>query len=156
MTGYAVAVRAGLLVIVFLAIPVAFFLVLRSKDSDSDPALESAQAMAHRMLRGQESISTESKDGGRYVFRVVFQSTDAAAGSLFPTHIGVAVCMRGDRAVDAVRFSFLHYRPVCQDGHATVVAQETSRAADRARAGGDFTRDADRYDEPTPQRLGSP
>ena len=143
--------------IVFLAIPVAFFLVVRSRGSDSDPALESAQAMAHRLLRGQESIDTESKGGGRYVFRVVFQSTDANAGSsIFPTHIGVAVCMRGDRAVDAVRFSDLHFRPVCQNGRATVVAQETSRAADRARAGGDFTGDADRYDEPAPQRLGSP
>jgi hypothetical protein len=144
-------------VIVFLAIPVAFFLVVRSKGSDPDPALASAQEMAHRLLRGQESIDTESKGDGRYAFRVVFQSTDANAGSsIFPTHIGVVVCMRGHRAVDAVRFSYLHYRPVCQGGRATVVAQETSRAADRARAGGDFTGDADRYDERTPQRLGSP
>jgi hypothetical protein len=113
--------------------------------------------MAHRLLRGQESINTEAKGGGRYVFRVVFQSTDANAGSsLFPTHIGVAVCMRGDRAGDAVRLSYLHYRPVCRDGRADVVAQETSAATDGARAGGDFTSDADRYDEPTPQRLGSP
>jgi hypothetical protein len=64
--------------------------------------------------------------------------------------------LRGARAGAAVRFSYRHYRPVCQNGRATVVAQETSRAADRARAGGDFTGDADRYDEPTPQRLGSP
>jgi hypothetical protein len=144
-------------VIVALAIPVAFFLVVRSRNSDPDPGLRSAQAMAHRLLRGQESIDTEAKGDGRYVFRVVFQSTDANAGSsLFPTHIGVAVCMRGDRAVDAVRFSNLHYRPVCRDGRADVVAHETSRAADRAAAGGDFTGDADRYDEPAPQRLGSP
>jgi hypothetical protein len=64
--------------------------------------------------------------------------------------------MTGGRAADAVRFSFLHYRPVCRNGRAAVVAQETSRATDRARQGGDFTSDADRYDEPTPQRLGSP
>ena len=142
--------------IVFLAIPVAFWLVVRSKDSEPDRALQSAQAMAHRLLRGQESIDTEEQGDGRYVFRVVFQSTDPNSGSsLFPTHIGVAVCMAGDRAAGAVRFSFLHYRPACRDGRPAVVAQQTSRAADRARHGGDFTKDADRYDEPTPQRLGS-
>lgn len=145
---------AGLLVIVFLAIPVAFWLIVRSKDSDPDPRLESAQGMAHRLLRGQESIDTESHDGGSYVFRVVFQSTDANAGSsLFPTHIGVGVCMDGDRAVDAVRFSYLHYRPVCRDGRADVRALETSTAADRAQSGGDFTKDADRYDEQMPTFL---
>jgi hypothetical protein len=123
-------------VIVVLAIPVAFWLIVRGKDSDPDPALESAQGMAHRLLRGQESISTEAHGDGKYVF----QSTDANAGSsTFPTHIGVGVCMDGDDAADAVRFSYLHYRPVCRNGRADVRATETSPAADRAQAHGDFT-----------------
>jgi hypothetical protein len=145
---------AGLLVIVVLAIPVAFWLIVRGKDSDSDPALESAQGMAHRLLRGQESIATESHGDGQYVFRVVFQSTDVNAGSsTFPTHIGVGVCMDGDHAADAVRFSYLHYRPVCRDGRADVRAMETSAAADRAQAHGDFTKDADAHDEQMPTFL---
>jgi hypothetical protein len=141
-------------VIVFLAIPVAFWLIVRGKDSDPDPALQSAQGTAHRLLRGQESIATVSHGDGRYVFRVVFQSTDANAGSsTFPTHIGVGVCVDGDRAVDAVRFSYLHFRPVCRDGRADVRAMETSAAADRAQERGDFSKDADRYDEQMPTFL---
>jgi hypothetical protein len=141
-------------VIVFLAIPVAFWLIVRSKDSDPDPALQSAQGTAHRLLRGQESIAAVSHDGGSYEFRVVFQSTDANAGSsTFPTHIGVGVCMDGDRAVDAVRFSYLHFRPVCRDGRADVRAMETSPATDRAQAHGDFSKAADSYDEQSPTFL---
>jgi hypothetical protein len=147
-------VIAIFVVVVLLALPLAFWLIVRSLSSDPDPALESAHGMAHRLLRGRESIDTEAHGGGRYVFRVVFQSTDGNVGSsLFPTHIGVAVCMRGDRAVDAVRFSYLHYRPVCRGGRADLRAQETSAAADRAQAGGDFTTDADRYDEQMPTFL---
>jgi len=141
-------------VIALLAMPVAFWLIVRGKDSDPDPALQSAQGTAHRLLRGQESIATVSHDDGQYVFRVVFQSTDANAGSsTFPTHIGVGVCMDGDRAVDGVRFSYLHFRPVCRDGRADVRAMETSAAADRAQARGDFTKDADSYDEQMPTFL---
>jgi hypothetical protein len=141
-------------VIVVLAVPVAFWLIVRGRDSDPDPALESAQGMAHRLLRGQESIATESHGDRQYRFRVVFQSTDANAGSsTFPTHIGVGVCMNGDHAVDAVRFSYLHYRPVCRDGRADVRATETSAAADRAQAHGEFTKDADAHDEQMPTFL---
>jgi hypothetical protein len=149
-------VIATVVVVVFLAIPVAFWFVLRSTTSDPDPALESAQGMAHRLLHGRESIDTDTHGGGRYVFRVVSQSSDGNVGStLSATHIGVAVCMRGDRAVDAVRFSYLHFRPVCQGGRVGVVPQETSRAADRARAHGGFTRDDDLYDEQAPTPLGA-
>jgi hypothetical protein len=56
VTGYAVAVRAGLLVIVFLAIPVAFFLVVRSRGSDSDPALASPRAQSLRA--SSDTLST--------------------------------------------------------------------------------------------------
>ena len=38
------------------------------------------------------------------------------AGTGLATHIGVAVCLRGDRATDAVRFSYLHFKPACRDG----------------------------------------
>jgi hypothetical protein len=149
------AAFATVVAVALLAIPVAFWLVLRSLRSDPDPPLDSAQAMAHRLLRGTESIDTDARDPGRFVFRVVYQSTDGNVGSsMFATHIGVAVCMRGDRATDAARFSYLHFRPACQGGRVDLRAQETSAAADRARDGGDFTKEADRYDEPTPVRLG--
>jgi hypothetical protein len=152
-----VAAIAVFALVAFVAVALVFWLLVRSTGSDPDPALESAQGMAHRMLRGQESISTESHGDGLYGFRVVFQSTDVnTGGSTFPTHIGVAVCMRGDEAADAVRFSYLHYRPVCVDGRADVRRQETSAADDRAAAGGDFTAQADRYDEPAPRHLSSP
>jgi hypothetical protein len=97
------AAFATVVAVAFLAVPVAFWLFLRSTTSDPDPALASAQAMAHRLLRGTESIDTESHGAGRYVFRVVYQSSDGNVGTtMLATHIGVAVCMRGERAVDAI------------------------------------------------------
>jgi hypothetical protein len=156
LAGRHAATVLALVAAAFAAVAIAFVLIVRNTGSEPAPGLESAQAMAHRLLRGHESIATEEHGDSRYVFRVVFQSTDVNAGSsTFPTHIGVAVCMRGDHATDAVRFSFLHFGPICADGRASVIAQETSRASDRDRAGGDFTPAADRYDEPEPQRLGA-
>ena len=72
------------------------------------------------------------------------------------THIGVAVCLRGDRAVDAVRFSYLHFKPSCSDGRVRLTPAETSIAADREAYGGQFLKGADQADEPTPRRVGSP
>jgi hypothetical protein len=91
--------------------------VLRSLRSDRDRPLESAQAMAHRLLRGTESIDTAARDPGRIVFRVVHQISDGNVGtSMVATHTGVAVCLHGDRATDAARFSYLQFRPACQGG----------------------------------------
>jgi hypothetical protein len=150
-TRYGARVRAGrhpgaaiaiVVVVLFLAVPLAFWLVLRSLRSDSDPALESAQAMAHRLLRGTESIDTEKRGGGRFVFRVVHQVSDGGvASTMYATHLGVAVCERGDRATDAARFSYLHSRPTCRAGRVELARQETTTAADRARRGGPFVGD---------------
>jgi hypothetical protein len=135
----------------------AFLLVLRTVGSDPSPSLLAAEGMAHRLLTGRESIDTDVKGSGEYVFRVVYQSSDGNVGSsLFATHIGVAVCLRGDRATEAVRFSYLHFKPGCRNGQLELRPAETSIAQDRAAFGGEFLQDADQRDEPTPKRIGSP
>jgi hypothetical protein len=132
-------------------------LVLRSVGSDPSPGLLAAEGMAHRLLTGRESIDTDVERSGEYVFRVVFEGSDGGvAGSSAATHIGVADCLRGDRAVDAVRFSYLHFKPACRDGRLQLSPAETSIAQDRAAFGGEFLQGADQRDEPTPQRIGSP
>ena len=135
----------------------AFLTLLRSIGSDPSPGLLSAQGMAHRLLTGRESIDTDVQTSGEYVFRVVYQASDGNVGSTeFATHIGVAVCLRGDRATDAVRFSYLHFRATCNGGQVALTPAETSIAADRKAYGGEFVRGADQQDEPTPRRIGSP
>ena len=97
--------------------------------------------MAHRLLVGRESIDTDVQRDDEYVFRVVYQAQRRRRGRhLAATHIGVAVCLRGDRAVDAVRFSYLHFKPACSDGQVQLTPAETSIAADREAYGGDFVR----------------
>jgi hypothetical protein len=76
--------------------------------------------------------------------------------SLLASHIGVAVCLRGDVATAAARFSYLHFRPACADGRLALSAAETSTAQDRAAFHSDFLEDADQRDEPIPKRIGSP
>lgn len=116
------AAFATAVAVVVLAIPIGFWLVLRSLRSDPDPPLESAQATAHRLLHGTESIHTEARSPDRIVFRVVYQRSDGGvASTMVTTSDGVAVCMRGDRAVDAARFAYLQYRPACQDGRVELV-----------------------------------
>jgi hypothetical protein len=134
-----------------------FLVVLRSVGSDPSPDLLAAEGMAHKLLTGRESIDTDVKGNGEYVFRVVYQSSDGNVGSsLFATHIGVAVCLRGDRATEAARFSYLHFKPACRDGRLQLTPAETSVAQDRAAFGGEFLQGADQRDEPTPRRIGSP
>ena len=152
-------VAAGVLVLLVGVVVVlgAFLVLLRSIGSDPSPGLLSAQGMAHRLLVGRESIATDVERDDEYVFRVVFQGSDGGvAGTSAATHIGVAVCLRGDRAVDAVRFSYLHFRPACRGGRVTLTPAETSAAEDRRAHGGDFAPGADQDDEPTPRRIGSP
>ena len=63
------------------------------------PGCVAAQGMAHRLLTGRESIDTDVQRDGEYVFRVVYQTSDGDVGAtLAATHIGVAVCLRGDTA----------------------------------------------------------
>jgi hypothetical protein len=134
-----------------------FLLLLRMIGSDPSPSLLSAQGMAHRLLSGRESIDTDLQRDGEYVFRVVYQTSDGNVGaSLAATHIGVAVCLRGDAATEAARFSYLHFKPACRDGRLQLTAAETSIAQDRAAFGGDFVQGADQRDEPIPKRIGSP
>jgi hypothetical protein len=135
----------------------AFLLVLRTIGSDPSPSLLAAQGMAHRLLTGRESIDTDVKSSGEYVFRVVYQTSDGNVGSsLLATHIGVVVCLRGDRATQAARFSYLHFKPACRSGQVELTPAETSIAQDRAAFGGEFVQGADQRDEPIPKRIGSP
>ena len=134
-----------------------FLTLLRSIGSDPSPALLSAEGMAHRLLVGRESIHTDVQSSDEYRFRVVYQASDGnVAGTELATHIGVAVCLRGDHATDAVRFSYLHFKAACRDGQVALTPAETSIAADRKAFGGEFVRGADQQDEPTPRRIGSP
>ena len=134
-----------------------FLALLRSMGSDPSPGLLSAQGMAHRLLVGRESLHTDVQSAGQYRFRVVYQASDGnVAGTELATHIGVEVCLRGDRATDAVRFSYLHFKPACRDGQVALTPAQTSPAADRKAYGGEFVRGADQQDEPTPRRIGSP
>ena len=152
-------VAAGVVILLVGCLVVfgVFLTLLRSIGSDPSPGLLSAQGMAHRLLVGRESIHTEVQDGGEYRFRVVYQASDGNVGSTeLATHIGVAVCLRGDRATDAVRFSYLHFKAGCRDGQLELRPAETSIAQDRAAFGGEFLRDADQRDEPIPKRIGSP
>ena len=135
-----------------------FLTLLRSIGSDPSPGLLSAQGMAHRLLVVRESIDTDVQREDEYVFRVVYQASgdgDVASTSL-ATHIGVVVCLRGDRAVDAVRFSYLHFKAACNAGQVALTPAETSVAADRKAYDGEFVKGADLQDEPTPRRIGSP
>ena len=135
----------------------AFLLVLRAVSADPAPGQLSAQGMAHRLLSGRESIDTDVQRSGEYVFRVVYQTSDGNVGAtLAATHIGVAVCLRGDAATEAARFSYLHFKPACRDGRLQLTPAQTTVAEDRAAYGGDFARDADQRDEPIPRRIGSP
>jgi hypothetical protein len=140
-----------------LVVFVVFLTLLRSIGSDPSPGLLSAQGMAHRLLVGRESLHTDVQSSGEYRFRVVYQASDGnVAGTELATHIGVAVCLRGDRATDAVRFSYLHFRAACNGGRVALTPAETSIAADRKAYGGEFANGADQQDEPTPRRIGSP
>src|SRR4051812_14639237 len=135
----------------------AFLTLLRSIGSDPSPGLLSAQGMAHRLLVGRESLHTDVQRGGEYRFRVVYQASDGnVAGTELATHIGVEVCLRGDRATDAVRFAYLHFRAACNGAQVALTPAETSVVADRKAYGGEFVKGADQPDEPTPRRIGSP
>ena len=151
------APRLCLLVIGCVVVLGAFLLVLRAVGADPAPGQLSAQGMAHRLLSGRESIDTDVQRSGEYVFRVVYQTSDGNVGAtLAATHIGVAVCLRGDAATEAARFSYLHFKPACHDGRLQLTPAQTTVSEDRAAYGGDFARDADRRDEPIPRRIGSP
>jgi hypothetical protein len=134
-----------------------FLTLLRSVSSDPSPGLLSAEGMAHRLLVGRESLHTDVQSSGEYRFRVVYQASDGGvAGTELATHVGVEVCLRGDRASDAVRFSYLHFKAACNGGQVALTPTETSIAADRKAYGGEFAKGADQQDEPTPRRIGSP
>jgi hypothetical protein len=140
-----------------LVVFAVFLTLLRSIGSDPSPGLLSAEGMAHRLLVGRESLHTDVQSSGAYRFRVVHQASDGSvAGTELATHIGVEVCLRGDRATDAMRFSYLHFRAGCNGGRVALTPAETSIAADRKAYGGEFVDGADQRDEPTPRRIGSP
>jgi hypothetical protein len=157
MARHPFAAVAAFLVVGAVVVFGAFLLLAGSTESDPDPRRQAALTMADRLVSAQESVATDTSDAGSYIFRVVFQSTDANVGtSQFATHIGVAVCLRDGRATQAARFSYLHFRPTCRDGQLRLSPAETSVAQDRAAFGGDFAQGADQRDEPIPKRIGSP
>lgn len=102
---------AGVVVLVVACLVVfgVFLTLVRSIGSDPSPGLLSAQGMAHRLLVGRESLHTDVQRGDEYVFRVVYRASDGNVGATeLATHIGVTVCLRGDREDDrlAVRRLF--------------------------------------------------
>ena len=112
-------VAAGVVILLVGCVVVfgVFLALLRSIGSDPSPGLLSAQGMAHRLLVGRESIATDvaARRRVRLPRRLPGQRRQRRR-HLAATHIGVAVCLRGDRAVDAVRFSYLHFKPACRGG----------------------------------------
>jgi hypothetical protein len=157
MRRHPIAVGLAVLAIGCIVIFGGFLLVLRAIGSDPSPSLLSAEGMAHRLLSGRESIDTDVQRDGEYVFRVVYQTSDGNVGaSLAATHIGVVVCLRGDVATAAARFSYLHFKPACSGGQVRLSPAETSIAQDRTAFDGEFLQDADQRDEPIPKRIGSP
>src|SRR4029450_12566042 len=67
------AAAGVVLVIVGLLVLFGLFLaLLRAMSKAASPGLLSAQGMAHKLLTGRESISTDVQTDGEYVFRVVF------------------------------------------------------------------------------------
>ena len=150
-----VAAVAAFIAVGFVVVLAAFLVLVRSSESDPDPQRDAALSMAHRLLSGPESVATERESASQYVFRVVYQSTDANVGtSQFATHIGVAVCLRDGRATEAARFSYLHFAPSCRDGRLDLRPIQASTAEDRQRWEGEFLQGADQRDEPTPRRIG--
>jgi len=135
---------------------VAWLLLVRGLTSDDKPDRDAALVMGHRLVSGRESLGTDVESPDRYVFRVVHQASadGGVAGTELATHIGVAVCLRDGRAVQAARFSYLHFSPSCTDGRLDLRPAETSIAADRARWHGEFVQGADQQDEPAPRVIG--
>ena len=110
-----------------------FLLLLRSSARTPPPGSSSAQGMAHRLLSGRRASTPTFSASGEYVFRVVYQTSDGNVGAtLAATHIGVAVCLRGDAATEAARFSYLHFNPACHDGRLLLTPAEATVAQDRA------------------------
>ena len=148
---------ATAVVALVIAVPVvAWLLLVRGLTADDKPERDAALVMAHRLVTGRESLGTEVESHDRYVFRLVYQGAGdgGVAGTELATHIGVAVCLRGGRATQAARFSYLHFSPSCADGHVELRPVETPIATDRARWRGDFAPGADAQDEPTPRVIG--
>jgi hypothetical protein len=144
-------------VVVLFAIPFAAFVLLaRVLSKDSPPERDAALTLGHRLVIGDESLGTDVESPDRYVFRVVHQGSadGGVTGTSLATHIGVAVCLRDEGAVEAARFSYLHFSPSCSAGRVALRPVATTVTADRARWRGDFVDGADQRDEPTPRVIG--
>jgi hypothetical protein len=123
-------------VALFAVVLVGFVVVLRAAGGgDEDPAVSRAQARAHELLATGESLSSPAQRAGSgYLFRVVQRPTGGqAVASTEATHDGIVVC-----GSQAIRFSFLHWRPACPEPERA----ETSVEADGRAWGGPFVADA--------------
>jgi hypothetical protein len=156
MGRHPIAAAAAAVALVFAVPVVAWVLLVRGLTSDDKPERDAALVMGHRLVTGRESLGTDVESPERYVFRVVHQASadGGVAGTELATHIGIAVCLRDGRAVQAARFSYLHFSPSCSDGRLDLRPAETSIAADRARWHGEFVQGADQRDEPIPRVIG--
>jgi hypothetical protein len=153
-----IAAAVAIIALVVAVPVVAWLLLVRTLTADDKPERDAALVMAHRLVTGRESLGTDVESPDRYVFRLVFQAAGdgGVTGTELATHIGVAVCLRDGRAIQAARFSYLHFSPSCTAGRLDLRPLETSIATDRARWRGDFAKDADTQDEPTPRVIGGP
>jgi hypothetical protein len=156
MGRHPIAAAAAAVALVFAVPVVAWLLLVRGLTSDDTPERGAALVMGHRLVSARESLGTDVESPDRYVFRVVHQASadGGVAGTELATHIGVAVCLRDGRAVQAARFSYLRFSPSCTEGRLDLRPAETSIATDRARWHGEFAQGADQQDEPTPRVIG--
>jgi len=113
MGRHPIAAAAAAVALVFAVPLVAWLLLVRGLTSDDKPERDAALVVGHRLVSGRESLGTDVESPDRYVFRVVHQASadGGVAGTELATHIGIVVCLRDSRAVEAARFSYLHFSP---------------------------------------------
>ena len=107
MGRHPIAAAAAAVALVFAVPLVAWLLLVRGLTSDDKPERDAALVVGHRLVSGRESLGTDVESPDRYVFRVVHQASadGGVAGTELATHIGIVVCLRDSRAVEAARFS---------------------------------------------------
>lgn len=120
-----------------LLLVVAALAVVGCASKSEQAALE----LAGRALGGDASYADleyrrEVKDG--FVWRFAPTPLSSAVNLSRATHLDVIACTAGDRATEAVRFSFLHWEPEgCEGGRARLRRVQRTPEQD-ARRLGDF------------------
>jgi len=92
-------------------------------------------------------------DGGD-VWRVAPRPPGSAGDQPRATHLGVIVCMAGDRPAEAVRFSYLHWEPVaCEDRRAKLKRVSRTPEQDAKELGQFISPPRGNEDDPALSRL---